>query len=122
MDSPKKLLYLEQLQLLLWKNFVVQKRSIIGLLLKLTIPAVFAIVFIPLRLLVKSNSYVNDTTFNSFEVDAFSNHLHLHRNSTFSYCPNTSQLANRIMSQTASLLNLEVACKKISNQNLLTNM
>jgi len=102
--------YLQQLNLLLWKNFVIQKRSLLGLILKLTIPALFAIVFIPIRASIKSKFHENETTFDSFLVDSLSNDLPLFKNSTFAYCPNTSVLIDRVMRQVSSLLVLETAC------------
>lgn len=62
---------LNQLGLLLWKNYTLQKRSIIGSILELVIPAFFAIILLPIRGIVKSNYVVNDTLYDPFSVDPF---------------------------------------------------
>lgn len=100
-----------QIRLLLWKHFQIQKRSPVGLLLKITIPALFAIILMPIRSAVKSNPYVNITTFKAFDLDSFDNNLPLFKNSTFAYCPNDSSLINDMMENVALNLALEHKCK-----------
>lgn len=113
MSSNKRLnLYSNQLNLLLSKHFQIQKRSIIGLLLKLIIPAIFAIILMPIRTVIKSDSNYNDTTYKSFNLENFGNSLPLYKNSSFAYCPNSSNLVNNIMMEASETLNLDFKCKK----------
>lgn len=109
----------KQIWLLLWKNYSLQKRSIVSTLLELAVPALFAVILIPIRKIVKSDQYLNDTTFPAFSFNAlpddllpsdefFSNYnryLNMnitHSNNlrdglwTFAYQPNTTML-NKIM-------------------------
>ena len=59
---------LDQLGLLLWKNYRLQIRSIIGLAVELIIPALLAIILTPFRSIVKSTPYPNDTVFDAFSL------------------------------------------------------
>ena len=101
---------LNQLKLLLWKHFKIQKRSLFGLLLKLTIPAIFAIVFMPIRTLIKSNANTNDTSYYSFDLENFDPRLTVYLNSTFSYYPNNSKLVNNVMKTVSEKLVLDYRC------------
>ena len=103
-------MFFSQLNLLLWKHFQIQKRSLIGLLLKLTVPALFALVFMPIRTLIKSNAYTNDTTYYSFDLENFDPRLTVYLNSTFSYYPNNSKLVNNIMKTVSENLVLNYRC------------
>ncbi len=100
-----------QLNLLLWKHFKIQKRSLIGFLLKLTVPALFAIVFMPIRTLIKSNANTNHTTYYSFDLEDFDPRLTVYLNSTFSYYPNNSKLVNNVMKTVSNNLNLNYKCE-----------
>lgn len=60
---------LKQIGLLSWKNYTIQKRSLIALLLEILLPALFAVVLLPIRGLVKSTNYPNDTIYSSFSVN-----------------------------------------------------
>ena len=57
---------LNQLKLLLWKSFKLQKRSVIGTILELALPAFFAIILLPIRSIVKSTAHPNDTVYEQF--------------------------------------------------------
>ena len=60
---------LRQLQLLLWKNLKLQMRSPVGTLIELLVPALFAIILLPIRRIVKSDQYVNDTMYEAFTIE-----------------------------------------------------
>ena len=64
---------LNQLRLLLWKNYSLQKRSIIGTILELAVPAFFAIILLPIRGIVKSNDHPNETYYGSFSPSQWPN-------------------------------------------------
>lgn len=63
--------WLHQFWLLLWKNYKLQKRSAIGTVLEIAVPALFAFILLPIRRIVKSDQYTNDTTFRNFDVESF---------------------------------------------------
>ena len=63
--------WLHQFWLLLWKNYKLQKRSLIGTVLEIAVPALFAFILMPIRRIVKSDQYLNDTTFRNFDVETF---------------------------------------------------
>lgn len=103
-----------QLGLLLWKHFTMQRRSLVGLLLKVTIPALFAIVFMPIRTQIISTPHPNDTQFDSFSLETdldSSSKLEITKDSTFCYFSNSSDLTNRVMNRAAEFLRLNVASK-----------
>ena len=100
-------LFLSQLGLLLWKNFLLQSRSLIGTLLELLIPALFAIVLLPIRTIVKSEQYLNDTTYYPFNLTNFDNRLSS-IGYKIGYAPNSSFFINKIMSKVASDFKLNI--------------
>lgn len=96
-----------QLRLLVWKNFTLQKRSLIGTILELTIPAIFAIILLPIRTIVKSSQLSNDTTYNSFQVDQFDEFILSNNFSKFGYFPNNSQNVRNLVKKLSEKINLE---------------
>ena len=62
---------LNQLKLLLWKNYALQKRSVIGTILELAVPALFAIILLPIRTIIKSNDHPLDSNFTAFSPHSF---------------------------------------------------
>lgn len=69
--SSRLFSWLHQFWLLLWKNYKLQKRSLIGTVLEIAVPALFAFILMPIRRIVKSDQYLNDTTFRNFDVETF---------------------------------------------------
>lgn len=100
-----------QLLLLLWKNFSLQKRSIIGTILELTIPAIFAIILLPIRTIVNSEQRTNDTTFNAFEINEFGESVIGRNYSAFAYYPGSIRV-NNLMKNVEKKLNLTSFCKE----------
>ena len=94
---------LNQLNLLLWKNYRLQLKSIIGLILELTVPALFAIILLPIRTIVKSEQLDYDTFYNTFDLNNFT-----FRNYILAYQPNDSLLVNRIMEKTRDDLKINL--------------
>jgi ATP-binding cassette subfamily A (ABC1) protein 3 len=117
---------LNQLRLLLWKNYALQKRSVIGTILELAIPAFFAIILLPIRGIIKSNDHKNDTIFDPFQVDLwpknlnpqppsllyYDNNNHWKLNSMkhsanewwcLGYAPNNNSFVNNLMSNLTSV-------------------
>jgi len=119
--------WFNQLVLLLWKNARLQLRSPIGLLLGITVPALFAIILLPIRSIVSSDK-VNDTYYKPFSIEDFPGSLtpkdyvfsqnlfklDLPKNNwvwSFSYAPNNSAKIDSIMKSVALDLNLKLYCK-----------
>jgi hypothetical protein len=113
---------LSQLRLLLWKNFILQKRSLIGTCLELILPAFFAIILLPIRSIVESNNIANDTVYVPFKIDALPSGLYpqasrYYRSNYYEsrwclgYAPHNESLINEIMSRTGSQLGLRLFCK-----------
>jgi ATP-binding cassette, subfamily A (ABC1), member 3 len=119
-----------QLALLLWKNFKLQKRSMFGTVLEIFVPALFAIILLPIRQIVNSDSYLNDTTYNEWSVSEWpagfmptydseimrdKNHLFEDDMWCFGYQPNNSQIVQRIMENVA--LDYAFTLHSFANEN-----
>ena len=94
-DSNKSSIHksnLKQLNLLLWKNFKIQQRSVVALLIELLIPAFLALVMVPLRSIVNSVEHSNFTYFDTFNLSQSP-----FKGEFFAYQPNNSALVNSIM-------------------------
>ena len=100
----------DQLKLLLWNSFQNHKRSWIGTLVELIMPAFFALILLPIRATIKSEFISDDTVYKSFEIDDFHDDLLIHLNSTFGYYPNTSTFVNNIANKVSSDLRIRFAC------------
>jgi ATP-binding cassette subfamily A (ABC1) protein 3 len=100
---------LRQFNLLIWKNYSLQKRAKIGLIIELLLPAIFAIILLPIRTLVRSDQR-NDTIYRLFDV----NHLPFGlrppqvKKWIFGYQPNSSDLINNLMSDLAKEKDLDI--------------
>ena len=113
---------LKQLNLLLWKNYLLQKRSIIGTILEILVPALFVIILLPIRTIVRSDYHPDDSVFDEYTIDALPSSLlppfnydddSLSFSSraglwTFAYAPNNSDLVNRVMIKVGDNLNMNI--------------
>ena len=124
----KHLNWFSQLKLLLWKNTKLQSRSIISTILEIAIPAFFAIILLPIRTIVNSDQYLNNTEYPAFNVESFPDGLQpsffIYRNNKFeinpiwknkngwswslAYCPSDSSKINQLMAKVAQDLNLQL--------------
>ncbi|XP_066546484.1 phospholipid-transporting ATPase ABCA3 [Amia ocellicauda] len=59
---------LRQFRLLLWKNYIQQKRQILVTVIEIVLPLLFAAILIVLRQRVSSTTFPNATSFNSFSL------------------------------------------------------
>ncbi|XP_034781951.2 phospholipid-transporting ATPase ABCA3-like [Acipenser ruthenus] len=57
-----------QFRLLLWKNYIQQKRQIVATVLEIALPLLFAAILIALRQRVPSSTFPNVTSFSNFSV------------------------------------------------------
>lgn len=114
--------WLNQLGLFLWKNFKLQLRSVLSTLLEISVPAIFAIILLPVRTTVNTDSYLNNTVYPAFEVNNLPTGLvptfrFAAKNSlpqwAFGYQPNNSSNIDKIMVMVASKLNLQLKCNLI---------
>lgn len=103
-----------QLWLLLWKNLQLQKRSLIGSIIELTLPAIFAIILLPIRTIVKSDRKLNDTTYEPFTVNKL-DEFFLTGNFSFGYFPENSTKIDKIMIKIANKLELDSSKLKCKN-------
>jgi ATP-binding cassette subfamily A (ABC1) protein 3 len=96
-----------QLRLLIWKNWCLQKRSIIGTVIELFVPALFAIILLPIRTIVDSDQYLNDTIYPTFNFDSLPLNLQPDAGNglfdlfftyswSFAYYPNNTELGQKI--------------------------
>lgn len=99
-----------QLWLLLWKNLLLQKRSVYGALIELIVPTIFVIILIPIRTIVNAEQKANFTTYKSFGLNMFDFPLML-TNFSFGYYPNDSLLVSKITKKLATKLNLKSKCE-----------
>jgi hypothetical protein len=107
-----------QLRLLLWKNFILQKRSWIGTCLELFLPAFFAIILLPIRSIVESNNIANDTVYSPFRIDSLPSGLIPQTNYFYTaysetkwclgYAPSNQSLIDELMAQTGKELGLRL--------------
>lgn len=127
---------LRQLKLLLWKNYLIQKRSKIGTIAEIIVPTIFVLILLPIRTIVKSEYYPDDTVYQEFSFDKLPRTLipipttSLHRggflrdntlnnndNSSmflkwkFAYQPNSSDIAARIMDKVGTNLGMDIVGK-----------
>lgn len=116
---------LRQLKLLLWKNFLIQKRSKIGTLMEIIVPTIFVMILLPIRTIVKSEYFPTDTVFEEFNFSQLPPELKPHPPAglrgqilrddlpwTFAYQPNSSDLANRIMLKVGPSLGMNIIGEK----------
>ena len=96
-----------QFILLLWKNYLLQKRKILVTVVEIALPAIFALILIFIRQKVAVNDISKPVTWSSFNVDQFPENLYPNSSSlTFRYgakvkspwklyySPNTTTAAN----------------------------
>ncbi len=97
------------LHLLLWKNLKLQRRSLLGAIIELAIPAIFVMILLPIRTIVNSDQKKNFTTYRSYGLDMFDFEL-LFKNFSFGYYSNNSTVVDNVVQKTAKKLNLDYKC------------
>jgi len=102
-----------QFGLLLWKNWLLQKRRIIVTALQILIPVLIAFVLLVLRMLVKSNFIATPTIWDSFDAITWPENVTLMIPGMqkpmpwqLLYAPNTSMDAKNIAVSATRMLNM----------------
>lgn len=117
---------LKQIRLLMWKNFTQQKRNLIGTIIEILVPTLFVIILLPIRRIIKSEQYFNNTVYESFSIDALPSNLlpEFSANSlsnqsfseglwTIGYYPTNVDLIKKIMNKVENDLIVTTKGKKI---------
>ncbi|KAL0993447.1 hypothetical protein UPYG_G00108010 [Umbra pygmaea] len=84
-----------QLGLLLWKNYLQQKRQILVTIVEIALPLLFAGILIALRQRVPFKDYPNATLYESFAVDSLPYPLYL-SNYQLAYVPGNASVVRRV--------------------------
>ncbi|XP_061455423.1 phospholipid-transporting ATPase ABCA3 [Rhineura floridana] len=91
---------LRQFGLLLWKNYILQKRQILVTVIEICLPLLFAAILIALRHRVHSINHPNATIYPSKQVDQlppFSSHWYPSRPLELAYVPSTNTAVKSIV-------------------------
>lgn len=108
---------LKQLGLLLWKNYRLQIKSPIGLVLEILVPALFAFILLPIRSIVKSEEFKSPTVFGEFSVNQLPRKF-FNKSLFLAYQPNNSELVNEIIRQVGNNLLLKPIGILLSFKNI----
>ena len=103
--KKKTKVILDQLWLLLWKSFLLQKRSIISTIIELLLPCIFSVILLPIRSIIDVQIIENDTTYNPFRID----NIYFENFNTFAYYPNNSEKLDKLMIKTAQNLKFNLS-------------
>lgn len=127
---------LKQIGLLMWKNFTLQKRGIIGTIIEILVPTLFVLILLPIRRIVKSDQYFNNTVYDSFSIDALPSDLLPEFSSepeskwkrdlneglwTIGYYPNNVNLIEKIMKKVESDLVVTIKGKYFKYFQIIKN-
>ncbi|XP_048101265.1 phospholipid-transporting ATPase ABCA3 [Alosa alosa] len=86
---------LRQFGLLLWKNYLQQKRQILVTLVEVALPLLFSAILIVLRQRVPFKNYPNATHYNSFSVDYMPFHMEF-ANFQLAYVPGNASVVRQV--------------------------
>ena len=89
--------------LLLWKNFILAKRTPIRTTLEIILPVFFGFLLLAIRHIVKSESHPNSTIYHSYSIDSIPEFQSGIPPSYIAYAPNTS-FTNEVMRRVAESL------------------
>ena len=101
--------------LLLWKNFVLAKRTPIRTILEIILPVFFGFLLLAIRHIVKSENHPNGTTYQSFSFDQLPSFDQGPPPNTIAFTPNTSF---PLAVMTKAVIPLSLAGKKIQKLHL----
>ena len=102
-----------QFRLLLWKNYILQKRKILVTFLEVGLPTLFALILIFIRQRVIATEITNATGWPAYSVDRLPASLHptfeTSKEWNLAYCPETTSI-NSIMENVKSKLEIKGKC------------
>ena len=95
---------LQQFGLLLWKNYLLQRRKVLVTFVELVLPALFALILIFIRLRIDATYVQNVTAWDTFRVDSPYGKWNWvsqqsHGNWSLYYSPNTSAVTAKVMNR-----------------------
>ncbi|XP_054848460.1 phospholipid-transporting ATPase ABCA3 isoform X2 [Eublepharis macularius] len=88
---------LRQFGLLLWKNYILQKRQILVTIIEICLPLLFAAILIALRHRVHSVDYPNATIFSNQSVDSLPPFFHRNKPWELAYVPSNNTAVKSIV-------------------------
>lgn len=91
--------------LLLWKNFILARRTLVRTLFEITLPVFFGFLLLAIRHIVKSETFPDGRRYEPFHVDELPKFSTV-KISDIAYAPNTS-FTNNVMKRAAARLGLE---------------
>uniref|UniRef100_A0A3B4BB98 Uncharacterized protein n=1 Tax=Periophthalmus magnuspinnatus TaxID=409849 RepID=A0A3B4BB98_9GOBI len=95
---------IRQLRLLVWKNYLQQKRKILVTLIEILLPLLFSGILIGLRQRVPNSTFPNATVYGSFQVDSLPHPLlHLMQ---LAYVPHNSSVVRQVAEDVRANLKL----------------
>ena len=98
---------LKQLQLLLWKNYILHKRKWVVTLFEVLIPTVFSILLVLIRQKVETNEVASNTTWSAFNINILPHELQPSANKwTLLYAPSNNTFLDKVMHIVSKRLNV----------------
>jgi ATP-binding cassette subfamily A (ABC1) protein 3 len=106
--KKKTKVILDQLWLLLWKSFLLQKRSIISTIIELLLPCIFSVILLPIRSIIDLQIFNETVTFKPFQIE----NIDFQNFNSFVYYPNNSETLDNLMIKTAENLKFNASLLK----------
>ncbi|XP_040297886.1 ATP-binding cassette sub-family A member 3 [Bufo bufo] len=112
---------LRQLLLLLWKNYVLQKRQVLVTLIELLLPLLFSAILIALRHRVNSENYPNSTTYQRVDFLALPSVFYTGGPWQLAYVPSNSVAVQEIVSTVEKNLGIDIRAQGFRTEGEFEN-